>query len=864
MLRTVVGILLVTGGGLSYGQTSYRVSTIAGSSFAGDGGQAVRAILQQAEGVAIAPDGTTYIADAADHRIRIVSPNGDINTLAGDGTAGFDGDNGPAAKARLNNPYGLALDRQGNLYIADLGNARIRMVTPDKQIRTVAGGGDIAASESSEGSPATSLKLKTPRNVLADPSGGFYFSDFDAHRVYFVDFRGILTVFAGTGNPGYGADNIAAIRSALRNPAGLAIEPQGGVVIVESGAQRLRRVARGTIATYLADALRNYPLYSPTGVAFDTAGNMYLADARATGALKRTPQGTVTALAVSGRAVAADPRGGAAYAWNNAVYRVDAANKITLAAGTGAGIGEITGDGASAETARLQAPAAVAYDREGNLYIADERAHRIRRVTPAGLITTVAGNGKAAYSGDGGPADKASLNTPRGLAFDANGLLYVADSGNHAIRLISPSGAIASAAGNGFSGFRGDGGPATAAQLNAPSAVAVDPNSGVVFIADTGNHRIRRISRAGLMATAAGTGVAGMAFEGSAAVFAQLNEPRGVAIDATGNIYIADTGNNRIRRIDLTGLLTTIADASFTAPRGVAVALDGSVYVADTGKNRICQIYDNKVVLVAGAETAGFGGDGEYAKTAQFQAPAALTFDSQGNLAIADMGNSRIRQLRPELLQISVFEEGPRIFNAATSAEGPVAAGMLATLRGEGFGPAEPASGSPGANGWPKLLGDVDVYIDGEAAPLLYVSAKQINFQIPASVAGKTQVTIEVYHQKVLRARSSARVAVAAPGVFPQIVMEDGSINSSTNPAARGSIVLLFATGMGTAPLNTLDIKIGTMPGQILWAGPAPGLPGITQINLRLPSGFFSAGGQPVNLKIGSFSAPAGLSVYLQ
>lgn len=864
MLRTVVGILLVTGGGLSYGQTSYRVSTIAGSSFAGDGGEAVRAILQQAEGIAIAPDGTTYIADAADHRIRVVSPKGDINTLAGDGTAGFEGDNGPAAQARLNSPYGLALDRQGNLYIADLGNARIRIVTPDKQIRTVAGGGDIAAAESSEGSPATSLKLKTPRNVLADPGGGFYFSDFDAHRVYFVDFRGILTVFAGTGNPGYGADNIAAVRSALRNPAGLAFEPQGGVVIVESGAQRLRRVARGTISAYLADALRSYPLYSPTGIAFDTTGNMYLADARATGALKRSPQGTVTALAVSGRAVAADPRGGAAYAWNNAVYRVDAANKITLAAGTGAGLGEITGDGASAEMARLQAPAAVAYDREGNLYIADERAHRIRRVTPAGLITTVAGNGRAAYSGDGGPADKASLNAPRGIAFDANGFLYVADSGNNAVRLISPSGAITSAAGNGFSGFRGDGGPATAAQLNAPSAIAVDPNTSEIFIADTGNHRVRRISRAGLIATAAGTGTAGMAFEGSAAVFAQLNEPRGVAIDAVGNIYIADTGNNRIRRIDRTGLLTTIGDTPFTAPRGVAAALDGSIYVADTGKNRICQIFDNKVVHVAGAETAGFGGDGAYAKAAQFQTPVALAFDSQGNLAVADMGNGRIRQLRPEALQISVFEEGPRIFHAATGAETPVAAGMLATLIGEGFGPAQPASAALGTNGWPKLLGDVDVYIDGEAAPLLYVSAKQINLQVPLSVNGKTQVTIEVYHQKALRARTTARVAIAAPGLFAQFVQEDGSINSLTNPAARGSIVLLFGTGMGAAPLNTLDIKIGTMPAQILWAGPAPGIPGLTQINLRLPSGFFSAGGLPVTLQIGSIAAPAGLSVYLK
>ena len=401
-------------------------------------------------------------------------------------------------RARINSPYGLSLDRQGALYFADLGNARVRCISPDGGIRTVAGGGDVAAGDSSEGSLATTLKLKAPRNVLADPNGGFYFSDFDAHRVYYVDFRGILTVFAGTGNPGYGADNIPATRSSLRNPAGLTFEPLGGVIIVESGSQRLRRVARGMATSYLADALRSYPLYSPTGIAFDSSGNLYIADARATGALKRTPQGVVIALAVSGRDVAADPRGGAYYAWNNAVYRVDGANKVTLAAGASAGVAEILGDGGTAETARLLAPAAMAYDREGNLYIADERGHRIRRVTLSGLITTIAGTGKPAYAGDGGPAIRAALNAPRGLAFDRNGYLYIADSGNHAVRRVAPSGTIVSIAGNGFAGSRGDGGPSTAAQLNSPSAVAVDPN-GELFIADTGNHRVRRISGSGLL-----------------------------------------------------------------------------------------------------------------------------------------------------------------------------------------------------------------------------------------------------------------------------------------------------------------------------------------------------------------------------
>ena len=863
MLRLLSGILFILGGAIpALGQPAFRVQTLVGSNNAGDGGQASKAIIQQPEGVAVDSAGTIYIADAADHRIRAVAPNGDIRTIAGDGSPGASGDDGLAKNARLNSPYGLSLDRQGNLYVADLGNARIRLITTEGRIRTVAGGGDVPAAESSEGSLATTLKLKTPRNVLADANGGFYFSDFDAHRVYYVDFRGILATFAGTGNPGYGAENIPANRSALRNPAGLAFEPLGGVIIVESGSQRLRRVARGIVTPYLSDALRNYPLYSPTGVAFDNAGNLYLADARATGALKRTPHGEVTELAVSGRAVAADPRGGAFYAWNTSIYRVDPANKVALAAGAPTGIGEFSGDGGTAGTARLLAPAALAYDRDGNLFVADERAHRVRRVTPAGLITTVAGTGKPAFSGDGGLAGKAGLNAPRGLAFDADGFLYIADSGNHAVRKISPGGLISSSAGNGFSGFRGDGGSASAALLNAPSAVAVDP-TGDVFIADTANHRVRRINRGGLITTYAGTGTPGLAFEGSAAVFAQLNEPRGLAFDPAGNLYIADTANNRIRRVDLTGLLTTVGDPVFASPRGVTVAPDGAIYVADTGNHRICQITDAGVIKVAGADTPGFSGDGELAAAAQFQSPAALLFDSLGNLAVADMGNSRVRQLRPEALLISVLQDGARIFNAASSVEGPVAPGMIATLRGEAFGPAEPLAAPPGAP-WPRLLAEVDVYINGEAAPLLFVSSQQINLQIPYSVAGRREAVIEIYHRGVRRAQAAAPVTAAAPGVFPHVIMEDGSINSAQNPVSRGAIVTLFVTGTGTLPPALVDVRIGAMQSQIVWAGPAPGIPGLLQVNLRLPSGFFPPGSHAVTFKIGAYTAPPGLSVYLQ
>ncbi|HEU0124017.1 MAG TPA: hypothetical protein VFQ91_26025 [Bryobacteraceae bacterium] len=863
MRRAMSGILLYFATSVLSGQIAYRIQTLAGSSYAGDGGPATQALLQQAEGVAIHTDGTIYIADAATHRIRAVSSTGEIRTVAGDGSPGFDGDGGPAAQAHLRTPYGLALDRQGNLYVADLGNARVRVVGTDGRIRTVAGGGELPASDAVEGSLATTLQFKTPRNVLADGSGGFYFSDFDGHRVYAVDYRGIVTVFAGTGNPGYGADNVAANRSALRNPAGLAVEPQGGIVVVESGSQRLRRIARGIATAYLTDALRNYPLYSPTGIAFDTAGNLYIADARATGSLKRSPQGEVTALAVSGRAVAADPRGGVYYAATAAIYRVDLTNKVTLAAGATGALAAWTGDGGAADSARLQAPSAVAYDRNGNLYIADEQAHRVRMVSPAGIITTIAGTGTAAYAGDGGAANKASLHTPRGLAFDGNGFLYIADSGNHAVRKISPDGLITTAAGNGFAGALGDGGPARAARLHSPSGVAVDPR-GDVYIADTANHRVRRITSNGLLANYAGNGSPGLAFEGSAAVVAQLNEPRGLAFDAAGNLYIADSGNNRIRRVDITGLLTTISEPAFSTPAGVAVSPAGAIFVADTGKHRICQITDSGVLSIAGGETSGFRGDGGFANEALLQSPAGLAFDSQGNLAVADMDNNRVRQLRATPLVISVLEDGPRVFNAASSAETPFVAGMLATLIGEGIGPAQAAEGKPTAAGWPSTLGEVEVFIDGEAAPLLYVSSGQINLQVPALTSGRTKVYLEIFYRGSLRSKSQVAVTAAAPGVFAQIVNENGSLNSATNPAARGSIVVIFATGAGTLGADTYAVKIGGMAAELLWAGPMPGVPGITQINLRLPSGFFAPGGHAVSLRTGQTDSPEGRFLYIQ
>ena len=202
--------------------TSYVIQTVAGANNSGDGGSALLAALDQPEGIAVDNGGNIYVADAADNRVRKIAPDGSIQTFAGTGAAGFAGDGGPATAAQLNQPYGLALDRAGNLYIADLGNARVRKVTIDGAIYTVAGGGAFPAANQGQGGPATVAQLVEPRNVTLDASGALYISDFGAHQVYSVAGDGTLTLVAGSGVAGFSGDGASALLGQLNAPAGLA------------------------------------------------------------------------------------------------------------------------------------------------------------------------------------------------------------------------------------------------------------------------------------------------------------------------------------------------------------------------------------------------------------------------------------------------------------------------------------------------------------------------------------------------------------------------------------------------------------------------------------------------------------------
>jgi len=334
------------------------------------------------------------------------------------------------------------------------------------------------------------------------------------------------------------------------------------------------------------------------------------------------------------------------------------AGVITTVAGNGTA--GFYGDGAKAPTAALDHPNAVALDNAGNLYIADAGNFRIRKVTPAGIITTIAGNGSAAVSGDGGPASAAGIGYPEGIAVGPDGKIYIADDRNNNIRMINTDGIITTIAGNGNGGYDADDVPATAAALGYPFAVAAD-GGGNVYIAEPGSQRVRRIGPDGIIRAFAGGSVQGWDGDGGPATAAMLNQPCGVALDAAGNVYIAERQNVRIRKVNTSGIISTIAGngsygygtsgdngpasaAQLYSPQSIAVDASGNIYFVDFQTVRKISAVGS-IYTIAGTGQGGYSGDGGYAVYATLGNPSGIAVDNNGVLYIADMSNNRVRKV---------------------------------------------------------------------------------------------------------------------------------------------------------------------------------------------------------------------------
>jgi hypothetical protein len=644
-----------------------------GDGFRGDGGPATGALLNSPYGVAVDGAGNVVISDTGNKRIRVVAAStgpfygqamtaGDIYTVAGNGKFGFSGDGGPATKAELGLPAGVAVDGTGNLVFADNTNGRIRVVAVKTgtfygqamtagDIYTVAGGGTSQA----DGVPATSAQFAFAAAVTVDGAGNLVISDAGSHRVRVVAKRAgtfygqamtadhIYTV-AGDGTRGFSGDGGPATSARLSSPDGAAVDGAGNLVIADSGNNRVRVVAART-------------------------GTFY------------------------GKAMAA--------------------RHIYTVAGNGAD--GFSGDGGPAMAAQMFNPESVAVDGSGNQVISDAFNNQVRvvakrtgtfyrRAMTAGDIYTVAGNGRAGFSGDGGPATRAKFNQPYDTAVDGAGNLVIADFSNNRVRVLAvktatfygramTAGDIYTVAGNGTFGFSGDGGPATKAEIGRPWKIAVDATGNLV-IADSFNNRVRVVAvktgtfysqamTAGDIYTVAGGGTSFS--DGIPATSAEIRSPIGLAVDAAGNLVIGDNDDARVRveavktgtfygQAMTAGDIYTVAGGGSQCGFGIpatsvalsaaaAVAVDGAgnlifadgiglvtVVAERTGTFYGVTMTAGDIYIVAGTfgvcpeeGNPGFGGDGGPATKALIDGAFGLAVDGTGNLLIAD--NDRIRMV---------------------------------------------------------------------------------------------------------------------------------------------------------------------------------------------------------------------------
>ena len=669
-------------------QTTWHASPAVGMELAATG-----TALANPSGVAIDGAGRIFFADSANHRIRRIELDGSVTTIAGTGELGYSGDGGPATSAELASPAAVAVDGEGRVFVADTDNDCIREIDLDGTITTIAGSPGVAGF-SGDGGAAILAQLSGPEGVAVDGLGRVFVADTGNNRIRRIAIDGTIATIAGTATAGYNGDARAATSAELAGPAGVAIDDQGRVLVADTGNARVRRIdGTGTISTVAGNGSAGYGgdggpatsamLAAPVAVAVEPSGRIAIADAANQVIRVVAADGTIATAAGQAQMPGFGGDGGQATAArlafpigvaidgagriaigdtaNQRVRLVAADGTISTAAGTGAfGFG---GDGQQATSAELANPFDVALDASGRIYIVDTDDHRVRRIEADGQLTTVAGTGIGGFSGDGGPATSAQLQDPEGIAIDAMGRIYIADSFNNRVRRIELDGTIDTIAGTGAQGFGGDGGPATAAKLAHPNGVAFDA-TGRIYIADTYNNRVRRIEPDGTIDTIAGTGASGYNGDGMAASSAELSFPYRLVFDPSGRLVMSDTGNQRIRRIEADGTISTIAgdgstgfggdggpatSAELAGPYGLAFDATGRLLIADNINNRIRRIaLDGTISTIAGTGGQGGNGDAGPATTAEIAAPIGLVIDAMGRIVFADSRTNRIRRIETD------------------------------------------------------------------------------------------------------------------------------------------------------------------------------------------------------------------------
>lgn len=693
------------------------VAGIGGSGHSGDGGPATKAELLSPTALAVDKSGNLYIAEGGGY-VRQVTPGGTISTVAGDGLHGYTGDGGPATKATFSAPSGLAVDAAGNLYISDEYNCAVRKFVPGGNINTVAGG--KCGPPSGDGGPAAEAQMGFVGGVAIDSSGALYISDILSANIRRVSAAGIISTFGGNGQSGFSGDGGAALQASFNGPGPLTVDSTGALVVVDVANNRLRRITgNGIVNTIAGQTFTNGDggpsteavLTSPGKIAVAGAGNVYVPD---------SSQNLVRQIAPSGI--------------------------ITTVAGT----------------TNIGSPNAVAADQTGNLFIASGIIRRVDAAT--GAISAFVGanaNASVLYTGngtggDGGPANAATVNFVTDLAVDASGNLYFTDlirlaNGNlqgAVVRRVTTDGIVHTYAGAGF-GFGGDGGPATKALFGNTLSISIGPD-GNLYAADLGNNVVWRVDPAsGIITIVAGNGQMGPSGDGGQATSAAV-WPWSINVDKTGNIYIGSPGI--VRKVNPAGVISTYAGSG---------------------------LYQT-------------GGDGELAKDASLGLVSSVATDASGNLYLVDGKRIRIAEAVAPVLSVAPvslnFTSGGATNQSITVSNGAASgtmnwAAIATTNSGGAWLTVTPASGSSAA-GKPGAPLNVSIQSTGLAAGDYY---GEIQVTSPSAVD-----SVEI---------ATVRLTVGTAGPPPPTV---GSVVSTATyiPKAAvspGMIVAIFGSNMTNA-----------------------------------------------------------------
>jgi sugar lactone lactonase YvrE len=829
------------------------ITTVAGNgsaAYAGDGGLATSAELNSPTGVALDSTGNLYIADSNNNRVRkVTAATGNITSVAGNGMGDYTGDGGAATSAGLSLPIGVALDSTGNLYIADTFNNRIRKVTVATGIITTVAGNGVG-NYMGDGGAATLAALNTPSGVAVDDAGNLYIADSNNNRVRKVTAAGIITTVGGNGGTGYTGDGGAATSAELRYPYGVALDNTGNILIADTFNSVIRKVDSPTGSSYLPNTnvgsssiAVNVLLQPTTSLTLSS-----ITAAVSQGGVKEYSVGTISGCTLSptytlspadlcvvpitfspGYPSERDVALTAVTSQGTVTFGLSGIGQGPLVALTPGIISTVAGngtagyvagqDGGAANSAELNNPTGIAFDSAGNQYIADTNNNLIRKVTAAtGVITTVAGNGKGSYSGDGGAAASAELTIPAGVSVDSPGNLYIADDGNSRIRKVAASsGIISTVAGNGIYGFSGDGSAATSAELTIPAGVSVD-SAGNLYIADRNNNRIRKVTASsGIISTVAGNGTYGFSGDGGAATSAELEYPRGVAIDSVGNLYIADSYNERIRKVSASGIITTVAgngtqgssgdngaatSAELFYPSSVSIDSAGNLYIADASNNRIRKVTVSTGIIttIAGSGTAGYvaNQDSGVATSAELSNPLGMSFDSVGNLYITDSSNNRIRKVALNVSALSFI---------ATS-EGSVSSDSPKTVRLSNSGNMALSFPAPSAS-YNPAVSSANFVLDGGSSTTCPYEASS---SAAGTLAAGSDCTFGFYFDPQQYGSLSATATVTDSSLNMSALQAISLSGSTTQTAPPGFTVtpattsLTFASGATTGNSDVLTL----------------------------------------------------------